>query len=215
MSRLGLVIICSLLMGLLFGGCSNLRPQKGGTIGSKFGREYTELNSVQPENPAQSMTQEGTREEKRETPVSTPAVEIREEKRTDGTVITTRTEFSSQIAKESLSTGTKSEVGAAHKDMGREIAAKIAAMRPIQFIGVGLIVFAGAAMFYVPLRIILGGGKQFPLFLAGVGGALIVAPQLIAGNETLILVGSGALGFIYWLTIRLTRKEAEADVKKI
>jgi hypothetical protein len=203
-----------LVFALFFAGCSTFKPQKGGNAGSSLKADSTELNVNQSDSPAGKAEQNASRKESRETPTALPTAQTTTVTAPDGTVTETRTEFSSAVAKESIDQSTKAVVGPAQKDTARELAAKLAAMRPIQYAGIACLLFAAAGMFYAPLRVILGGGKQFPLAIGVLGAALIVAPQLIAGNETLILVGSAIAGFIYWLSLRLTRKEAEADLKK-
>jgi hypothetical protein len=195
-------------------GCATFKPQKGGQVKTSLSPTGTSAEATQPENPADKAEQATSRTEKRETPVSMPTAQITETKAPDGTVTTTRVEFSSVTAKEEVSQTASATVGAAQKDTARELAAKLAAMRPIQFAGIACLVFAAAGLFYAPLRIILGGGKQFPIAIGLLGAGLVVAPQLIAGNETLILIGAAVAAFVYWMSIRLTRKEAEADLLK-
>lgn len=205
--------VLTLFVALLFAGCSTFKPQKGGNAGSDLNAGSTNISVNQPDNPAGKAEQAASREESRETPTSLPTAQTTTVKHPDGTVTETRVEFSSAVAKETISQSTKATVGPAQKDSARELAAKLASMRPIQYAGIACLLFAAAGLFYTPLRIVLGGGKQFPLAVGLLGAALIVAPQLIAGNETLILVGSAVAAFVYWMSLRLTRKEAEADLK--
>lgn len=205
--------ILFLVSVLLFAGCSTFKPQRGGNAGSDLKTGSTSLSVNQPDNPAGKAEQEASREETRETPTSLPTAQTTTVTHPDGTKTETRVEFSSAVAKETISQSTKAVVGPAQKDTARELAAKLASMRPIQYAGVACLLFAAAGLFYAPLRIVLGGGKQFPIAIGVLGAALVVAPQLIAGNETLILVGSAVVAFVYWMSLRLTRKEAEADLK--
>jgi hypothetical protein len=129
-------------------------------------------------------------------------IEVKEE-RPAGTVVT-----------ESVKQGIKQEISGSWKDTARELGVKLAAGRPVQYAGIGLILFGAAGLFYAPLRIVLGGGKQFPIACAVVGLVLIVLPSVVAGNERLILAGVFVLGFVYWLSIRVTRHETMVDLNK-
>lgn len=197
----------------LLSGCASFKPLKGGGASSHVGAG-TSVETTQPDNPAGKAEQTASREEVREIPVSMPAAQVTEVKAPDGTVTVTRVEYVSAVSKEEIRQGTTATVGPAQKDTARELAAKLASMRPIQFVGIACLLFAAAGLFYAPLRVVLGGGKQFPIAVGMLGAGLVLVPQLIAGNETVILIVSAVAGFVYWMSIRLTRKEAEADLKK-
>jgi hypothetical protein len=207
--------IAVVLLAFLLSGCATFKALKGGAANIVFSKDKTEATVSQSENPADKAEQSSTRKESRETPVPVPVTKVTETTTPDGTKIVTTESFSTAVSKESIDQSAQTKVGPAQKDTARELAAKLASMRPIQYVGIGCLLFAAAGLFYAPLRIILGGGKQFPLAIGLLGAGLVVAPQLIAGNETLILIGSAVAGFIYWMSIRLTRKEAEADLKKL
>ena len=206
--------IAVLFLAFLLSGCASFKALKGGAANTLFSKDRTELNVTQSENPADKAEQSSARKESRETPVPVPATKVTETLSPDGTLTTTTESFFTAISKETIDQSAVTTVGPAQKDTARELAAKLASMRPIQYVGIACLLFAAAGLFYAPLRVVLGGGKQFPIAIGDLGAALIVAPQLIAGNETLILVGSAVAGFVYWMSIRLTRKEAEADLKK-
>src|SRR3954471_6283208 len=79
-------------------------------------------------------------------------------------------------------------VGAAQKDTAREFGAKLASLKGLVWIGVGLFVFGLVSLFYPPLRAIIGSVTTSLAITAG-GVALMVLPSLIVGNELLILGG--------------------------
>lgn len=82
--------------------------------------------------------------------------------------------------KESIKRRTETKLGAAQKDTAREMAAKFANMRPVQWIGILCILGAGAFIYFqwwTP-AIIAGG--------TGIG--LIALAHSIVGNERLILI---------------------------
>ena len=104
-------------------------------------------------------------------------------------------------------------VGAAQADTSRETSAKLASFRPVQFAGVGFLLFA-AALFHPVLRAAVGGGKSVQMALAVGGVVLIFAPAILVGRETVVLVlvcvGLGA----WWLNSRASYHEARADAAK-
>jgi hypothetical protein len=101
-------------------------------------------------------------------------------------------------------------VGAAQADTSREISAKLASFRPVQFAGVGFLLFA-ASLFNPWLRAAVGGGKSVQMALAVFGVVLIFAPALLVGRETLVLVlGCVAIG-AWWLNSRASYHEGRGD----
>jgi hypothetical protein len=91
-----------------------------------------------------------------------------------------------------------SEVGAAQKDTARETAARLTAIRPLQMMGIVLLV-AGVAMLHPAIRAFVGSGTlQVGCFAVGTG--LIFLPMMIAGHETLVLAigGAGVLALGVW-----------------
>lgn len=102
-------------------------------------------------------------------------------------------------------------LGGTWKDTAREVAVKLSAYSSLIYIGVGLIIFGAAGLFYTPLKVILGGGKQFPIAVAAIGALLVITPMMLVGNEGPVLIGAVVLGGVAWLVIRLTRKEAVSD----
>jgi hypothetical protein len=80
----------------------------------------------------------------------------------------------------------RTELGAAQKDMAREVGAKLASLKGIVWVGVGLFVFGLASLVWPPLKAVIGSVTTSAALLLG-GVALMVLPSLIVGNELLIL----------------------------
>ena len=93
-------------------------------------------------------------------------------------------------------TRARTELGAAQKDTARELGAKLASLRGIVWVGVGLFVFGLASLVYPPLKVIVGSVTTSAALMLG-GVALMVLPSMIVGNELLILGGVG-LGVGAW-----------------
>lgn len=104
-------------------------------------------------------------------------------------------------------------VGVAQVDRSGEIFASISAMRPVQILGAVLVVGA-LAMFHPVVRLTIGAGKQMQAIAGGAGVLCLFGPQVLAGNETLVIIvaGVGVLGA--YLLSRLSYKEAIADTIK-
>jgi hypothetical protein len=79
-------------------------------------------------------------------------------------------------------------LGAAQKDTARELGAKLASLKGVVWVGVGLFVFGLVTLFYPPLRAIIGSVTTSIAITAG-GVALMILPSLVVGNELLILGG--------------------------
>jgi hypothetical protein len=78
------------------------------------------------------------------------------------------------------------ELGAAQKDTARELGAKLASLKGIVWVGVGLFVFGLASLVWPPLKVIVGSVTTSAALMLG-GVALMVLPSMIVGNEMLIL----------------------------
>lgn len=117
------------------------------------------------------------------------------------------------MVREEITETATASIPGVHKDESREITAKMDAQRPMQYLGAALIIGA-ALMFYPPIALAVGAGKQMQAAL-GIGGlVLVMGPQLLAGNERLILgfVGGG-LVLVYGVS-RLSYKEGRHDESK-
>jgi hypothetical protein len=202
-------IVC-LLVVVSVAGCA-LRPLKPGTARIQAGVGTNGVRSFvsemkQPENPAQAASQNYERTTETELPLAA------------GTRLTERTitagEYGDQLVNEkeiftAAATSQKTRVieragtmiGAAQKDTAREIGAKLASLKGVVWVGVGLFVFGLATLFYPPLRAIIGSVTTSLAITAG-GVALMVLPSLIVGNELLILSGVAAIVGAWFLAHR-------------
>jgi hypothetical protein len=82
-------------------------------------------------------------------------------------------------------------IGAAQKDITRELGAKLGSLKGVVWVGVILFVFGLATLLYPPLHALIGSVTTSLAICAG-GVALIVLPSLVVGNELLILGGVAA-----------------------
>lgn len=105
------------------------------------------------------------------------------------------------------------KIGAAQKDVAREMAAKLGAMRPVMWVGILLFLFGAASLVYPPLKLIVASTTT-SLVLTASGLAMIVLPSLVVGNEVLIMaVGLGAAG-LYWFSHRHGKLQGVVDQLK-
>src|SRR4051812_45547722 len=189
-------------------GCGSTKPLKPGVariqsnVGTNGAREFV-ADLKQPENPAQSATQNFERTTETELPIPaqskvqevivTPAAQPGEQpvKQEKTIVLSAPTVQKTRIVEKA---GTM--IGAAQKDTAREFGAKLASLKGVVWVGVGLFLFGLASLLYPPLRAIIGSVTTSVGMAAG-GVALIVLPSLVVGNELLIL-GVVALGVGGW-----------------
>ena len=118
-------------------------------------------------------------------------------------------------------TRARTELGAAQKDMARELGAKLSSLKGIVWVGVGLFVFGLASLVYPPLKAVIGSVTTSAAIMLG-GVALMVLPSLIVGNELLVL-GVVALVVSAWFlahrhgqlrgTVSATRPKTEGSPK--
>lgn len=78
-------------------------------------------------------------------------------------------------------------IGAAQRDLARETAAKLAALRPVVYLGVAVFLFGIGSAFWPPLKLVIGSVTTSAV-IAAAGLALIVLPTIIVGQELLIMV---------------------------
>lgn len=113
---------------------------------------------------------------------------------------------SKQVYKRSEKAGEVTEViettiGAAQKDVAREVAAKLGSLKGIVYLGALVFLFGVASAFWLPLKAVIGSVTTSAV-IAVSGLALIILPTMIVGNEILILcVALGAAG-LYWFSHR-------------
>jgi hypothetical protein len=83
-------------------------------------------------------------------------------------------------------TRARTELGAAQKDTARELGAKLASLKGIVWVGVGLFVFGLASLVWPPLKAVIASVTTSGALMLG-GVALMVLPSMVLGNELLIL----------------------------
>ena len=113
-------------------------------------------------------------------------------------------------------TRARTELGAAQKDMARELGVKLGSMRPIAIVGVGLFVFGLASLVWPPLKAVIASVTTSAALMAG-GMALLVLPSLVVGNELLILGGVAAVVGGWFLAHRHgeLRGQVESEVQSL
>jgi hypothetical protein len=90
------------------------------------------------------------------------------------------------------------KIGAAQKDVARELGAKLSSLRPVMWVGILVFLFGAASAVWPPLKALVGGSVTTSAVIAGAGLAMIVLPVLVVGHEVLILAvaaGAAALWF--------------------
>ena len=202
-------------LALLVTGCAGPRPLKGGkAVVTRTPGGSVQQTLTQSENPAQATKQEQESVKVRtfvvpagsrvsaECGVRTCAESAREAaRRSSCTHPSTLNSQPSAIihppsstfvlsgpmpVTEREETRERTELGAAQKDMAREVGAKLASLKGIVWVGVGLFVFGLASLVWPPLKAVIGSVTTSAALMLG-GVALMVLPSLIVGNELLIL----------------------------
>ena len=112
-------------------------------------------------------------------------------------------------------TRARTELGAAQKDTARELGAKLASLKGMVWVGVGLFVFGLASLVWPPLKVIVGSVTTSAALMLG-GVALMVLPSLVVGNELLILgvVGIAVGGWFLAHRHGQLRGQVAASVKR-
>src|SRR3954453_20947428 len=169
-------------------GCGSIKPLKPGVgriqsnVGTNGVREFV-ADLKQPENPAQSASQNFERTTETELPIPaqskvqevmiTPAAQpgAQPVKQVKTVVLSAPTVQKTRVIEKA---GTM--IGAAQKDTAREFGARLASLKGVVWVGVGLFVFGLASLFYPPLRAIIGSVTT-SLAMVGGGVALMVLPS--------------------------------------
>jgi hypothetical protein len=110
-------------------------------------------------------------------------------------------------------TRAKTELGAAQKDMARELGAKLSSLKGVVWVGVVMFLFGLASIFYPPLKLLIGSVTTSAAICVG-GLALMVLPTLIVGNEILILGGVGVAVGGWFLAHRHGKLQGFVDANK-
>ena len=105
-------------------------------------------------------------------------------------------------------------IGAAQKDVAREVTAKLSSMKGVVWVGILVFLFGAASFVYPPLKVIVGGSVTTSGVITLAGLAMIVLPSLIVGNEIVILGGSTAAAALYWFSHRHGRLQGLVDANK-
>jgi hypothetical protein len=186
------------LFALALAGCTSMKPLKPGTSSIRTGMATNGVAEFvsemkQPENPAQSATQNFERTTETELPLAsgTQVKETVASRDSTGQPITREKTIvlaEPTVQKTRVVEKAGTVIGAAQKDTAREIGAKLASLKGIVWLGVALFLFGIASLAYPPLRAIIGSVTTSVAILLG-GLALMVLPTLIVGNELLILGG--------------------------
>lgn len=183
-----------LTLCLVVAGCG-ARPLKGGrAVISHKPAGGVEQTLVQGENPAQvtKQDQETVKVRSYTVPAGSRMEQLRVERSSAGAPVVTNVQAvvvsAPMPVQEREETRAKTELGAAQKDTAREVGAKLASLRGIVWVGLGLFLFGLASLFYPPLKLIIGSVTTSAAMALG-GVALMVLPSLIVGNELLILGG--------------------------
>lgn len=206
-----LIFLCVLLSG-----CSSgvLRPLKGGAakiepVGNLAADVSLQLDA--PDNPSTPSSQVTKDVKEERTIFAQPTERVTETKLADGTVTKLVESIpAGTVRVVSSARDVSQQIGAAQKDTSREISAKLASFKPVQYVGIILLV-AAAAMFHPVVRAAVSGGKETQMATAAVGLTLVFGPSMFVGNERLILIlGVGGLFAVYALS-RLGYYKGKAD----
>jgi hypothetical protein len=197
--RLASFLSIGLALALLATGCACTRPLKGGkAVTTHKPAGVIEQTLVQGENASQATRQDqesvrvrtytilaGSQVEQSAVPGS---ADSQQPSTINSQPSTTFLLSSPMPVVEREETHARTELGAAQKDTARELGAKLASLKGIVWVGVGLFVFGLASLVWPPLKVIIGSVTTSAALTIG-GLALMVLPSLIVGNELLILGG--------------------------
>ena len=95
---------------------------------------------------------------------------------------------------------TRQELGAAHRDATRELAARAASLKPAQYLGFVLLV-AALAMFHPAVAAVVGS-RTTQAATGVVGLMLILSPAVVPGHERWLMVTGVVLVLVWWLAHR-------------
>lgn len=104
-------------------------------------------------------------------------------------------------------------IGAAQKNAAAEIAAKLASVRWLQWVGVAVALFGVASLSYPPLRLLVGSVTLGAWCIAS-GAAMVVLPLVIVGNEILILSICGGVVAVWFFAHRHGSLRGEIETLK-
>ncbi len=199
-------LCAGLALGLLATGCAGPRPLKGGkAVTARKPGGTVEQTLVQGENAAQATRQHqetikvrsytvpaGSRIEQSQPPATaapqtgTPMAVTRQPSTINYQPSTALVLSAPMPVVEREESRARAELGAAQKDTARELGAKLASLKGIVWVGVGLFVFGLASLVWPPLKAVIASVTTSAALMLG-GVALMVLPSMIVGNELLLL----------------------------
>ncbi|HVY70800.1 MAG TPA: hypothetical protein VHH73_12790 [Verrucomicrobiae bacterium] len=160
----------------------------------------------QPENPQQASAQSREVTEELELPIAAGSkVQQRGAEGTD--LIVTMAEPATLKRRHIERAG--QSIGAAQKDAAREISARLASMRPVQFAGI-VLVLAALAMFHPAVRLVTAS-TTLQMVTGVTGMVLIFAPMVVAGHERMLLFAGLALVAVWFFVHRHGRLQGMVD----
>lgn len=106
----------------------------------------------------------------------------------------------------------KTKIGAAQKDVAREMGAKLASLKGVVWVGLLLFVAGAASFVWPPLKAIVGSATTSAVATAA-GIALMALPSLLVGNEMLILCVGGGGVLLYWFSHRHGKLRGQLEGK--
>lgn len=201
---------------VLCAGCAGLRPQRGGKALAKLPSvglsarpqaEAMEVSMHQPENPSQAASQTIKRVTETVAPSPPPVAVIPSAQPQPTPAAPPATPVVLRQTEEITTT-----IGAAQKDVSREITAKLASARWVQVLGV-LMILAGCATFHPAVKLFVAS-KTVTASLFAFGVLLVFLPFVIVGNETMLsIVGVGCVLalLVYFMGQRNARHKAIVD----
>lgn len=179
-------VICIAVAWMLCG-CAGQKAQRGGRSEQSIGRgEGPRSKLEQPENPKESSSQTTYRRVEREIvlPAGTKIVDaVSTNKPTIEVTLS-----APALMKEKIEEGATTALGGSFADTARALGARLAAMRPVQYVGI-VMVLGSLALFYFRWWII--GGLTLAM---GVG--MIAVAAVLPGHERFILIGGGIIFFL-------------------
>jgi hypothetical protein len=187
------LVMAAMVVAGIGTGCVGTRPLRPGAASMRSGLSTNGMPEFrselkQPENPAQSAAQNFERTTETELPLGAGTRVTWSDAATPekGTAERTVVLTSPTVQRTRVVEKAGTVIGAAQKDTTRELGAKLASLKGIVWVGVGLFLFGVASLAYPPLRLIIGSVTTSVAMMLG-GVALMVLPSLIVGNELLIM----------------------------
>jgi hypothetical protein len=214
------------ILGWVLTGCSTLaKPQKPGRSTVAASRTNLTATLQQPENPLATSSQTTERITRTwaepiaplapmivSVPATTPPlVEPRHSTPPPAPEPATTPAPARALLSESIER-TSTTIGAAQKDESRTIAAKLASIRPVQYVGI-LLVLAALAMFHPVVKAVTAS-TTLQIVTGAVGMLLLFAPLVIVGNEHLLLIAGIALPAIWFVVHRHGRLQGFIDANQ-